>query len=265
MSTEKVGYLKQIRNKLRLRQRVRGLWHRLLRRAGFLKGNWYEALPEELHGWEYFLKEEGSHWVPSEYQKRMDPLLELQEDLKRLIHAPPDAVVRILDVGAGPLTHLGKKWEGRQLQLYPVDPLAEEYKAMLTRLKLHPPVFTEVGYGEKLLDQFEKNYFDLACAHNSLDHSQNPLQAIQQMFAVVKEGCYVHLLHFANEGVAEGYKGLHQWNFNIKRGDMILSDGRGIRYSLGAEFKDLGLLECEFQIRYGRKVVIGKFKKMKPS
>ena len=129
------------------------------------------------------LKEEGRYWVQAEYQRRMDPQLDLQEDLKGLMQAPPGAVVRILDVGAGPLTNVGKRWEGRTVELVPVDPLASEYKAILMRLKLRPPVLTEPADGENLVEKFEKNSFDLVCAYNSLDHSQDPLKAIQQMFA----------------------------------------------------------------------------------
>jgi SAM-dependent methyltransferase len=240
-------------------------WYRLSRRAGFLNVKRNDGLGEEAEFWENALKEEGRYWVRSEYQQRMNPDLELQGDLKKLIPAPHGAIVRILDVGAGPLTYVGKRWEGRTLELVPVDPLAKEYKAILTRLKLHPPVFTEVGDGEKLLEQFEKNSFDLVSAYNSLDHSQNPLGAIQQMFAVVKPGCYVYLNHYVNEGVKEGYRGLHQWNFDIKHGDVILSDGRGTRCSLIEEFKNTGLLESEFGTAFGSSLVVAKIKKLKPS
>jgi SAM-dependent methyltransferase len=259
------GYLKRIRNKLRLRQRAWGLWYRFVRRAGFLNVDRIEGVKDEALGWENFLKDPGRYWLLSEYQTRMNPQLELQDELKALIQAPLGSVVRILDVGAGPLTHVGKRWEGRELQLFPVDPLAEEYKAIWKRLNLRPPVFTELADGEKLLESFPKNHFDLACAHNALDHAENPLLAIQQMFAVVKPGGYVYLMHFANEGVREGYKGEHQWNFNIKHGDVTLDDGRKVHYSLAAEFKGKGSLECEFQKRYNTKCVIARLEKLEPT
>jgi len=256
------GRLQRIRYKLRLRVRTREFCNRVLRRVGLLGLEWKKGLPEELQAWEYLLKEEGRRWIPSEYRRRMDPQSELQEDLKRLIKAPRGAVVRILDVGAGPLTNLGKKWEGRTLQLFPVDPLAEEYKALLARLGIRPPVLSEPGHGERLVDLFGGEYFDLANASNSLDHSYDPFLAIRQMFAVIKPQCYVYLWHFAHEGVAMGYGGLHQWNFDIKRGDMTLSNGRDCHYSLAKEFKGVGTLECEFQDFFGRKAVIGKLKKL---
>ena len=265
METSASG-LRRIRQALRpVRRFLRESRHRLLRRLGRRPGDWSGALPEELQFWESALKEEGRNWIPSDYQERMNPELELQDSLKALIPAVPGSVVRILDVGAGPLTRLGKRWAGRELQLVPLDPLAEEYKALLARLKLQPPIVTEFGHGEKLLEKFGPNYFDLAYASNSLDHSYNPLLAIEQMFTVTKPQCYVYLWHFAQVGVTEGYAGLHQWNFRIKDDDMILSDGRGQSYSLATEFKARGRLECELQKFCGSLVVVGKLKKLAAS
>jgi SAM-dependent methyltransferase len=236
----------------------------LFRRFGLLGEDWRAALPEELQFWEKALSDPDRNWLRSDYDERMNPDLEFQDYLKALIDAPPGATVRALDVGAGPLTRLGKKWTGRTLELVAVDPLAEEYKVLLARLGIRPPVFTEVGHGEKLRDQFEVNSFDIAYASNALDHSYDPLLAIEQMFSVIKPQRYVYLWHFAHVGVAEGYSGLHQWNFDIKHGDMILSNGRGLRHELGVAFKGRGEVTCAFEEFAGHKVVVGKLKKLRP-
>jgi SAM-dependent methyltransferase len=238
-----MGWLKRVRCAVRLRSRVREYRNRLLRRVGLRGQEWKQGLPEEIQAWEQMLKDGGRCWIQSEYQQRIDPNFELQEEFKRLIGPRSDNTnIRILDVGAGPLTSVGKRWGGQPVQLFAVDPLAEEYKVMLTRLGIHPPVVSQLGYGERLLEIFEKNYFDLAIASNALDHSYDPMLAIRQMFIVVKPQCYVYLGHFANEGITAGFTGLHQWNFNIRRGDLILSDGRGRKYSVACEFEDLGIL-----------------------
>src|SRR6266516_646804 len=115
--------------------RGRALWQRTrtkaLRRLGFLKGDWAVGLPGELKFWESALKDPGRKWDPGEYRDRTDPDLELQAELKRLIPAAPGDKVRILDVGAGPLTRLGKRWSGREVEIVAVDPLAREYETML--------------------------------------------------------------------------------------------------------------------------------------
>lgn len=261
MSTDKARF-SQVRRALKPARRfLRECRTQLLRRFGLVDGDWSKALPEELEFWEKALAEQGRHWIRSEYEERTNPNLELQSELKALIPAAPGAVVRLLDVGAGPLTRLGKKWEGRTVQLYPVDPLAEDYRKLLDRLKIRPAVYTETGHGEKLSEQFPGNHFDLAYASNSLDHSYDPLLAIRQMFEVVKPGCCVYLWHFARVGTAEGYQGLHQWDFEIRHGDMELSDGRGTRHSLAAAFKGRGELRCEFQKFGESKVVVGVLKK----
>jgi SAM-dependent methyltransferase len=246
------------------RQATRAFSNRLLRRLGLLGENWQEALPQELQFWERALSDPNKNWVASEYRERMDPELELQADLKALINAPVGAVVRILDVGAGPLTRLGKKWTGRVIQICPVDPLGKEYQGLWARLNVRPPVYTQVGYGERLLEQFDKDSFDLAYASNALDHSCDPLLAIEQMFSVIKPGCFVYLWHFAHVGLQEGYGGLHQWNFDIVEGKLILSDGRGTHHELGKLFRGRAELSCEFESFAGHTVVVGKLRKLVP-
>jgi SAM-dependent methyltransferase len=256
------GLPKHLREALRnIRHGARDCSNRLLRWLGLLGEDWREALPEELQFWERALSDPAKNWVISEFRERMDPDLELQPELKVIIDAPPGAVVRLLDVGAGPLTRLGKKWDGRTLQLYPVDPLAEEYQTLLARLNIHPPILTQVGHGEKLTEQFEKDSFDLAYASNSLDHSYDPLLAIEQMFSVIKPGASVYLWHFAKVGLQEAYHGLHQWNFDIEHGKLLLSDGRGTCHELGKIFHGRAGVTCEFTSFTGSTVVVGRLRK----
>ena len=236
---------------------------KVLRRAGLLNGDWQGALPAEVQFWEMALRDGGRNWDPEEFRRRMDGTRELQGELKALLDAPPGARVRILDVGAGPLTTLGKRWEGRQLEIVAVDPLAAEYARLLARLGLVPPVTTTSAHGEKLLDRFAVDEFDLAYASNALDHSYDPRLAIRQMLTVVKPGRHVYLWHFANEGTAESYHGLHQWNFDIQGNDFMISDGRS-RHSLAAEFAGRARLACERQVAFGKQVVIAQLQKIVP-
>lgn len=147
---------------------------RVLRRLGLVGGDWEAGLPEELKFWNNALKDGGRNWVRSEYDERMNPAFELQPELRELIEAAPGAEVRILDVGCGPLTRIGKVWPGRQLEIVAVDPLGAEYVQLLNRLGLRPPVLPRVGHGEKLTETYPRDYFDLAYASNSLDHSYSP-------------------------------------------------------------------------------------------
>ena len=228
-----------------------------------LKADWKANLPEELQFWERALTNEGQHWDRNEYRERTDPNFELQDELKALIPAPPGSMVRILDVGAGPLTRVGKHWPGRDLQIIAVDPLAEEYNALLARIALRPLIPVTFAHGEKLAEHFPANSFDLAYASNALDHSYDPLVVINQMLTVVKPLCHVYLWHFANVGRVESYAGLHQWNFDIRGSEFVVDNGRRTQSVVNA-LRGRAEVTCEFQEAFGGKVVVAKLKKLTP-
>src|SRR5258708_27206276 len=95
-------YARQARRVLRRSRK------KVLRRLGLLKGDWQSGLSDELKFWEWSLKDDGRNWDPGEWRNAMDPNLDLQEELKELIPAGPGSVIRILDVGSGPLTRVGE-------------------------------------------------------------------------------------------------------------------------------------------------------------
>lgn len=236
----------------------------LLRRLGLLKTEWADGLPEELSFWESALANQGKNWNTEEFRIRTNPQLELQKDLQQLVPAPAGATVRVLDVGAGPLTRVGKRWPGRTVELVALDPLAKEYNALLARLAVPAVIPVTFGHGEKLLEQFAANSFDLACAYNSLDHSYDPLQVIQQMLAVVKPQHYVYLSHFLNVGVQERYHGLHQWNFNLRQGELFVSDGHQTK-SVAEACRGQAEVAGELQEEFGAPVVVARLKKIDPA
>jgi SAM-dependent methyltransferase len=247
--------------RMQFKRKLKSARSKFFRRIGVLRGDRKNGLADEYAFWENALKDQGRNWSAEEFRARTDPNLELQSPLKELIDAPVGAVVRILDVGAGPLTRLGKRWEGRQLEIIPVDPLADQYDAVLKQLEIAPPVRTRLGHGERLLEDFRENSFDLAYASNSLDHSCDPIAAIGQMLAVVKAQCVVYLWHFSNVGVEADYQGLHQWNFDVQQGDLTLSDGHQ-KHFLSKMFAGRTLLQCEVTHAYDARVVVAKLRKL---
>lgn len=56
-----------------------------------------------------------------------------------------------------------------------------------------------------------------------MDHSYDPVLAIEQMLDVTKSGGAVVLIHSPNEGSDAHYLGLHQWNFKNINGDFVIS------------------------------------------
>jgi SAM-dependent methyltransferase len=185
---------------------------------------WTGNLQSELDWWKTHLANCVAHPETSQQRGgvffRLNPDAELQPEIARFIHS---ADAKILDVGAGPLTVLGKVWQGRRLDITAVDPLARQYSSLLESLQLVPTVSTRFGEAEALTADFEPDSFDLAHARNCLDHSYDPVKAIREMLAVTKPGGVVFLNHSKNEGKRVAYIGLHQWNFRELHGHFVIS------------------------------------------
>src|SRR5215204_6913720 len=183
---------------------------------------WEAGKISEVEWWREWLAAKGQTWRPGEYASALDPQQPLQDYVIECLDAPPGATVSILDVGAGPLTKLGKRWEGRTVRITAVDPLAAEYRRLLDEFGITPLVQTQPGEVERLADFFPANHFDLVYMQNALDHSYDPLLGIRQMLEVVKPGCCVLLRHFVDEGESGGYGGFHQWNLRAENGRFVI-------------------------------------------
>ncbi|HEY3716634.1 MAG TPA: methyltransferase domain-containing protein [Jatrophihabitantaceae bacterium] len=194
---------------------------------------WAGALDEETAFWRSWFATKGSEW-PDDYRFRLDPESQIQEQITKYLDGIGHSV-RILDVGAGPLTFVGKRWSGHDLNLTAVDALADKYDALLAEFEITPPVRTRNCDSEKLTQVFDENSFEVAYALNTLDHSYEPIRAIRQMLAVVRPGGIVLLQHYPNEAENEAYSGLHQWNFDWIDGDCVLWRP-GKSWQLGKEF-----------------------------
>ncbi len=68
-----------------------------------------------------------------------------------------------------------------------------------------------------MVEKFGQGSFHAATALNCLDHSYDPLRAIDQVLQILKPHGVFWMSHRRNEAVSEDYGGLHQWNF--ERGD----------------------------------------------
>jgi len=154
---------------------------------------------------------------------RLNPAAPVQEHLAAVIDRLPHAKVEIMDVGAGPLTVIGKLHPSKQLTITPTDVLAREYNALLDELGIKPPVRTIHAEMEKLRDKFGARQFDLVHAQNSLDHCADPVAGIEEMLALTRPGGFIVLLHEANEGRNELYYALHKWDFACDGGRFTIA------------------------------------------
>jgi ubiquinone/menaquinone biosynthesis C-methylase UbiE len=190
----------------------------------FPKESRSSGLRDELSFWEEWFRTKSVNW-PDDYHNRLDPEFPFSTEYRAVIDPLPQKEIRILDVGAGPLTILGKKHPSKQLMIQAVDVLAERYDELLAKYNVQPVVRTTFAEAENLTEYFAESSFDLVTARNCLDHAIDPVEAIRQIILVVKRSCFAILEHAENEGENQRYQGLHQWNFTIVAGDLMLKRG----------------------------------------
>lgn len=224
------------------------------------KRRWSKGIHEEVEFWHGYLAGRGADFG-NDFAERTDPNFPLQAYLEEVVTVAHGAPLRILDVGAGPLTYVGKRSAHWPVELVAVDPLAAEYDALLARHKVTPPVRTIRADAEKLLDLFPENSFDLVSARNSIDHSYDPMLAIRQMVAVVRPGCPVFIHHAMNEAVRRNWTGLHQWNFGEVDGHFVI-DSRTQRIDVTEEMR--GIAEVRNRV-HGSEWIVTTFLKIGPN
>jgi SAM-dependent methyltransferase len=181
---------------------------------------WQRELRSEVRFWKEYLDGKGLQFS-EDYATRLNPETPLQLDLAELLGLS-DGPVRVLDVGAGPLTVLGKNYQGRKLDITAVDALADAYDEELRKLSVVPPVRTTACETEKLTNRFGTGVFDLVYAQNTLDHTYDPARCVREMVAVGKPGAVIAARHKNDEARVEAYEGLHQWNLTVEDGRWLL-------------------------------------------
>jgi SAM-dependent methyltransferase len=204
---------------------------------------WSEGVAAEVEFWEEALPKRVA--VDDSYKLRVDPKAPIRDPLlKALIAKIPAETVSILDVGAGPLTALGKTYPGKLLSITATDPLATEYLRIMRDAGIEPPVPPTPCRGEDLLDPFGPSTFDIAFARNALDHSVDPVRVITNMVHVVKDGRFVVLRHLRREADRNLYRGLHQWNFDIEEGEFVIRRARREKVRVDQALSPIATVAC---------------------
>ena len=225
-----------------------------------LYSNWRVGISSEVQFWDSFLRTKGLQWS-NDYLQRLDPATALQDRPAALL---PDTAteVHILDVGAGPLTYLGKTHPGKSIHITAVDPLAYAYDQLLEKHGITPLVRTQPLAAEKIKKAYNANCFDLVFARNCIDHSYNPEKAILQMLFVTKPGAYLLMEHIPNEAENENWHGLHQWNFSMsENGDFLIGSRRRV-VNMSRKYMHIAEISCELADEGdGRTLLITRMRK----
>jgi 2-polyprenyl-3-methyl-5-hydroxy-6-metoxy-1,4-benzoquinol methylase len=206
--------------------------------------NWRDLTNSEIGFWADYLKNGDTRWA-EEFIERNDPHAILQPFMADMIQQMTTRnPVQILDVGAGPLTYLGKVMAGRELEITAIDPLADEYDTLLKRYGISPVLRTIYGQAEDLVGQFGRNRFDVVHARNCIDHSVDPIRSIEQMLSVVRSDGFVFMHHMINEADNQQYEGLHQWNLFEVDGDLWVG-GRQEKVNMTKKLKRKATIETK--------------------
>ena len=115
---------------------------------GPIRHHWSGRLEDEVGFWRDWLVQKGEPHFPDGFRFRTDPGSPLQPLITEILDTPPGSTARILDVGSGPLTWLGKVWEGRSVEITATDALSDDYNSLFTEVGLIPlvrPIKVERG------------------------------------------------------------------------------------------------------------------------
>jgi SAM-dependent methyltransferase len=183
-------------------------------------GAWSAGIDHEAQFWHDWAQTKGARW-PDEYARRLDPAASVDaligEPLRR-----SGSGARLLDVGSGPLTPVGKRYRDAEFTVSACDPLARLYDVILQAAGIEPLVRTEFAVAEDLSAFYAPSSFDVVYCQNALDHSFDPVRGIIEMCRVVRVGGHVILRHSPNEAESECYVGFHQYNFDEQDGEFVI-------------------------------------------
>lgn len=202
-------------------------------------------LRSEIDYWKTWF-ETGAMGHPEYLAERLDPRQPLHEWVTAFVSRVDADPVEILDVGSGPMSRLGKMHPEKAVNVTAVDLLADAFNVLIDRHGLKPPLRSRPCDAQKLTSHFGNRKFDIVHAENSMDHAEDALAAVRQMFAVTKPGGFTLLAHDENEGLTQHYSGLHQWDFTCEGGHFVIAGpGRGgARHDINAMFAGEGKVEC---------------------
>jgi len=163
-------------------------------------------IQEEIEFWKGFVKSERfkDNWESNERNP------ELQEEVYCFLLSHKDKTM--LDVGSGVISLL----YGAFPNVIAADPLVDYYAE-----------FYQYKHGKPRKGDAESIDIKADIVHisNALDHSQDPKKAILNLYEQAKE--YLIIQTFENEGMHEGYSGLHQYNLFVKDNSLVCTNEQG--------------------------------------
>jgi len=122
----------------------------------------------------------------------------------------------VLDVASGAVSMFGRLYDGIVFKIVQADALESWFADLVP----DRPNESHQVKGEDLKKYFGDRKFDAVVSSNGIDHSADPKAVLENMAAVSKGPIYLE--HYRNCAVLNHWEGLHQWNFDIREGRVIL-------------------------------------------
>lgn len=172
---------------------------------------------EEIAFWRGVIDRHCKNPENSAFRAKLDPERPLQKTVLNRLRSSltsGQSTARVLDVGCGPLSTIGKKADGLTVDVVGLDPLADDYQALFQDSTLVRPHESVNGFAERASEYFGEASFDYVHAENSLDHCQDAGRALSELQRVCKPDAVFFFRVFVNEGEHNHYAGFHQWNFD---------------------------------------------------
>jgi SAM-dependent methyltransferase len=97
-------------------------------------------------------------------------------------------ILRVLDVGSGPMSTLRTRAPANPVELVCVDALAADYNALLDEFGCDECPRIVPGVGERLAEQYGLDAFHVVHIANALDHCEDPARAFLEMYRACRVG-----------------------------------------------------------------------------
>jgi len=127
--------------------------------------------------------------------------------------------VRIAELGCALVNTIGDKWKDVKVEIECSDKYADDFNFLwdLNGVKpLHPIIYQDMEFLT-----YGGNSFDIVHCRNALDHTPDPVTAIEEMKRVTKE--WIYLEHAQNQ--KSTYGGHHYWDITLEDGECKFSNG----------------------------------------
>lgn len=122
--------------------------------------------------------------------------------------------VVIAELAAGPINTIGNTWSGVEVKVVPSDILQPEYESLWTEHEAVPLVPVQFQNMEKTT--YEEETFDIVHCVNALDHTPDPMKAIEEMWRILKPGGWIYLRHSPYQ--RKRFGGHHHWDIYMENG-----------------------------------------------